>query len=200
MNELYLLYGTAASLGFFHTILGPDHYVPFIVLSKARNWSKSKTLWITFISGVGHVSSSVLLGFLGVALGISINKLESIEAFRGEIVGWMLFAFGMIYFFYGIYRYMKGSGHSHFFHFLLPAKARELHHLPTDENEMKEKNKGGYYIVDAFSDICFRSVRSAYSHIDFPGRRAQHYWNCNGGNHLRPGNGSYHAGHRLFRL
>lgn len=143
MKELYLLYGTAASLGFFHTILGPDHYVPFIVLSKARNWSKSKTLWVTFISGVGHVGSTVLLGFLGIALGISIKKLESIEEFRGEIVGWMLFAFGLIYFFYGVYRQMKGSGHHPVFNFLLPKKTREIYHLTTDENEAEKKKQAG---------------------------------------------------------
>ena len=61
-NELLLLALTAASLGFIHTALGPDHYLPFIVLSKARNWSVPKTMWITFISGVGHVGGSVVIG------------------------------------------------------------------------------------------------------------------------------------------
>jgi len=142
MKELYLLYFTAASLGFFHTVLGPDHYVPFIVLSKARNWSKSKTLWITLISGIGHVSSSVVLGVIGIGLGISINKLESIEAFRGEVVGWMLFSFGLIYLFYGLYRHLKGNGHHHhFFYFLMPRRIREMHHLPTGEKDMDKNEK-----------------------------------------------------------
>lgn len=144
MNELYLLYFSAASFGFLHTILGPDHYVPFIVLSKARNWSKSKTMWVTFFSGLGHVSSSVLLGFLGIALGVSLNKLESIEAFRGEIVGWMLFVFGMIYFFYGVYRLLGShQKHRHLFGFLLPRKAREVHHLSADEKDLTKKEQPG---------------------------------------------------------
>ena len=142
MKELYLLYFTAASVGFFHTLLGPDHYVPFIVLSKARNWSKSKTLWITFISGVGHVGSSVILGILGVALGISLNKLESIEEFRGELVGWLLFAFGMGYLFYGLYKHLKGRGHHHhFFNFLLPKRIRKMHHLPSGDEDLDQKEK-----------------------------------------------------------
>lgn len=141
MEELYVLYLTAASLGFFHTLLGPDHYVPFIVLSKARNWSKSKTLWITLISGIGHVSSSVVLGIIGIGLGISISKLESIEAFRGEIVGWMLFAFGVLYLIYGIYRYVEGNGHLHIFNFLLPKQVREIQHLPATEKEMNDSGK-----------------------------------------------------------
>ena len=96
MKELYLLFVSAGSLGFLHTILGPDHYLPFIVLSKARSWSSNKTMWITFISGIGHVGSSILIGMIGIALGISLNKLEYLEAFRGEMVGWMLFAFGIL--------------------------------------------------------------------------------------------------------
>ena len=34
-NSLALLSVTAISIGFIHTLLGPDHYLPFIVLSKA---------------------------------------------------------------------------------------------------------------------------------------------------------------------
>ncbi len=141
MNELNILYITAASLGFFHTILGPDHYVPFIVLSKARNWSKSKTLWITFISGIGHVGSSVILGIIGIGLGISLNKLESIEAYRGEIVGWMLFIFGLSYLGYGIFRYLKGKGHHHYFNFLMPKRVREMHHLPSEEKDVDKSER-----------------------------------------------------------
>ena len=38
MNDsIALLSLTAISLGFFHTLLGPDHYLPFIVMSKAKN-------------------------------------------------------------------------------------------------------------------------------------------------------------------
>ncbi len=132
MKELYLLYASAASLGFVHTILGPDHYVPFIVLGKARKWSSNKTMWITFISGLGHVGSSIIIGILGIALGISLNKLEHIESFRGEIVGWMLFSFGILYTFYGIYKYIKNSHHLHLPEFLVPRKVRELQHLPAD--------------------------------------------------------------------
>ncbi|MGQ7868355.1 urease accessory protein UreH domain-containing protein [Sunxiuqinia sp. sy24] len=135
MNELYLLSISAASLGFIHTILGPDHYLPFIVLSKARQWSSNKTMWITFVSGVGHVSSSVLIGFLGIALGISLNKLESIEAIRGELVGWLLLAFGLTYTIYGIYKYVKSIHHSHLPSFLLPKNIRQWQHLPTEDKE-----------------------------------------------------------------
>ena len=63
-NELRLLVLTAASLGFVHTVLGPDHYLPFTVLAKARKWSISKTAVITCLCGAGHVLSSVVLEFI----------------------------------------------------------------------------------------------------------------------------------------
>lgn len=139
MKELYLLILSAGSLGFIHTVLGPDHYVPFIVLSKARKWSTNKTMWITFVSGIGHVGSSVLIGMAGIALGISLNKLESIESFRGELVGWLLLLFGIGYSIYGIIKFLKGSGHTHLPKFLVPKKIRGLHHIHPEKDEENVK-------------------------------------------------------------
>jgi len=128
MNELILLTFTAASLGFIHTALGPDHYLPFIVLSKARNWNVAKTMWITFISGVGHVGGSVLIGIVGIALGISINKLTFIEEFRGNIVAILLIAFGLGYTIYGLYKFLKNGGHHHLPNLLIPKNLQEIKH------------------------------------------------------------------------
>jgi nickel/cobalt exporter len=85
-NELLLLLVTAISLAVVHTLAGPDHYLPFIVISKARNWSLAKTSWFTVLCGLGHVGSSVILGFIGIALGIGLTKLVFIESVRGSIV------------------------------------------------------------------------------------------------------------------
>lgn len=135
MNELNILLVSAASLGFIHTLLGPDHYLPFIVLSRARKWSQSKTMWITFVSGVGHVAGSVIIGILGVAMGISLNKLEAFESSRGEMVGWLLIVFGLGYTIYGIIKFIKNGGHTHLPKFLVPKSIRELQHLPESEDE-----------------------------------------------------------------
>jgi nickel/cobalt exporter len=135
MNELNVLLVSALTLGFVHTLLGPDHYLPFIVLSKARKWSRAKTLWITFFSGVGHVGGSVILGITGVALGISLSKLELIEAKRGNLVAWMLIVFGLFYTIFGIYKFLKNGGHKHIPRFLLPKSIREFRHLPTTDSD-----------------------------------------------------------------
>ena len=73
-TEFNILMISAASLGFLHTLLGPDHYLPFIVMGKARRWSIWKTGGITIACGIGHIGSSVLLGLVGIALGIAVKK------------------------------------------------------------------------------------------------------------------------------
>jgi hypothetical protein len=114
--------------------LGPDHYLPFIVLSKARQWSPYKTMWITLISGIGHVGSSILIDTIGIALGIGLNRLESIEMFKGEIVAWMLFAFGIAYTLFGIYKYLRNSHHAH-----LPRLRGSCHCPPTQPKAVREE-------------------------------------------------------------
>ena len=34
-----VLLGTAASLAIFHTLIGVDHSLPFVAISRARGWS-----------------------------------------------------------------------------------------------------------------------------------------------------------------
>lgn len=112
-QEIAILTVTAASIGFFHTLFGPDHYLPFIVMARARKWSLVKTMWITLLCGVGHVGSSVVLGLVGVALGIAVTKLEVVESFRGNLAAWALIAFGLVYFVWGLRRALRNKPHQH---------------------------------------------------------------------------------------
>jgi nickel/cobalt transporter (NicO) family protein len=112
-SEIILLCWTAASIGVIHTALGPDHYVPFVMMAKVRNWSMLKTAWITILCGSGHVLSSVALGLLGVYLGAEVMKLEILEAYRGTIAAWLLIGFGFGYFIWGIHQSIKNKPHSH---------------------------------------------------------------------------------------
>jgi sulfite exporter TauE/SafE len=112
-NSIILLSITAVSIGFLHTLLGPDHYLPFIVLSQARKWTTRKTMIITFFCGCGHVLSSVVLGLIGIAVGLSVKKLVSIESFRGNIAAWLFIAFGLVYMVISIRNLIKKRKHSH---------------------------------------------------------------------------------------
>src|SRR5512139_2918878 len=110
---LNILLWTAVSIGFVHTLIGPDHYLPFIVIGKARNWSVTRILMVTFLCGLGHVLSSILIGAVGIAVGTAVGNLETIESVRGEIAGYALIIFGMIYGIWGFLRARKGHAHKH---------------------------------------------------------------------------------------
>ena len=112
-SELMVLTGTAAFIGLTHTLLGPDHYLPFIAMSKARNWSRVKTFWATVLCGIGHVASSVVLGVIGIAMGLSLQFLQDTESGRGEIAGWLLTSLGVVYLIWGIRQAIRNKPHSH---------------------------------------------------------------------------------------
>ncbi len=109
----FALAGTAALLGFTHTILGPDHYIPFVMMSWARKWSSAKTALITFLCGLGHVAGSIVLGMIGVAIGIAVERLEWVESVRGDLAAWLFIGFGLAYLMWAIRRLYRGKPHVH---------------------------------------------------------------------------------------
>lgn len=114
-NDILILAGNAAVVGFIHTLIGPDHYLPFAVLAKARGWSPVRTLAITTACGIGHVGSSIVLGLVGFAVGAGLRHLEWIESIRGEVAAWTLIGFGLLYAAWGWRRARRAGpdGHTH---------------------------------------------------------------------------------------
>lgn len=103
----------ALGIGLIHTVLGPDHYLPFIVIGRARKWGLGRTLALTLVCGLGHVGSSVLLGLMGAAVGSSLVQLQDLEAHRGELAGWSLLLFGGAYGAWGLWRALRHGTHGH---------------------------------------------------------------------------------------
>jgi hypothetical protein len=95
-GDVQLLLITALSIGVAHTLIGPDHYVPFVALARERGWSFRRTLGITTLCGAGHCASSVAIGTLGIVLGTSLTKLQVLDAARGDIAAWLLMGFGLV--------------------------------------------------------------------------------------------------------
>jgi len=127
-GEFLMLIATTALVALIHTLTGPDHYLPFIVISKARNWKLKKTIWFTALCGMGHVGSSVLLGFIGIGLGIAVGKIEIFEGMRGSIISWIFTSFGLLYMIWGIRNSYKNRVHKH------------LHYHENDEIHIHEHN------------------------------------------------------------
>jgi nickel/cobalt exporter len=112
-DNFLILAMTALSIGIFHTLTGPDHYVPFVAMSKTRSWSIRKTINIVIICGLGHVLSSVLIGFIGIVAGILLSHIEFVEGIRGNIAAWLLMLFGLSYVAWAVYRLLIRKGHHH---------------------------------------------------------------------------------------
>ncbi len=107
------LLGTAAFIGFLHTLTGPDHYVPFIAMGRVRGWSLRKTLLVALGCGVGHVGSSVVLGLVGIAASLAVTHLTWVEGVRGDLAAWLLLGFGLAYMVWGIRRAIRNQPHTH---------------------------------------------------------------------------------------
>lgn len=140
-DSLAILLLTTGSIGFFHTIMGPDHYLPFIVMSRSGHWSFQKTIWVTILCGFGHVLSSVVLAIIAIAIGLSVLNLELIESFRGMIAGWALIAFGLLYMIWGIKRSFKNKIHEHP-HLHVDGKQHQHEHAHTgNHSHLHEKTE-----------------------------------------------------------
>jgi hypothetical protein len=82
----------AAAIGFVHTLLGPDHWMPFVALARAQNWRLPRTLAVVAACGVAHV--------LGAALG----TFEVLDSIRGGFAAWGMVLFGLSYAAWGLRR------------------------------------------------------------------------------------------------
>jgi nickel/cobalt transporter (NicO) family protein len=99
----------AAGIALTHTLLGPDHYVPFLRLAHARGWSRARAVAVSVLCGTGHVLSSIGLGVLGLLLGFAVGRLEGVERGRGDLAAWALVAFGAAYALWGARRSIRRS-------------------------------------------------------------------------------------------
>ena len=113
-DDLQILMLAAITISFLHTVTGPDHYLPFIALSKSRGWSFTKTIFWTIVCGCGHIWSSVLLGLGGAALGWSFSKMGWLESVRGGLAAWTLLGFGLLYGVWGLIKAGQNRRHKHF--------------------------------------------------------------------------------------
>ena len=133
---------TAASIGFLHTLLGPDHYLPFVMIAQARKWSRVRTAWITFLCGVGHVAGSVVLGAVGIAAGMAVGAIEGAESIRGDIAAWLLMAMGLVYMSWGLRQAWRSRPHTHGHFHLAEDEHQHQHSHDTDHAHLHEAAPG----------------------------------------------------------
>lgn len=101
---------TIAALGFtvafFHAAI-PTHWLPFVLVGRARRWTARKTLAITLTAGLGHVALTSVLGLAVAWFGFQLS--ESAGDMFPKIAGGVLAALGAFY----LWRQWRGKGICH---------------------------------------------------------------------------------------
>lgn len=82
-----------------HTIMGPDHYLPFIAIAKSKGYSIKKTLLWTFVCGIGHIASALLIALIFIYFShwLSRENFVWIEENRGNVAAYALIGLGAAY-------------------------------------------------------------------------------------------------------
>lgn len=92
------------TLSVLHALI-PNHWLPVLAIAKKENWSIQKTTRVTFIAGLSHALSTVLIGLIiGVA---GIQLAANVEYFTAYVAPSVLIALGIFF----IYQHHK---HKHF--------------------------------------------------------------------------------------
>lgn len=80
-----LLTGSAL-LSIFHALI-PSHWLPVIAIGRQEGWPTRQILWVTFLAGLAHVLSTVLLGgALAAAGGALAGRAELFSRWMAPVL------------------------------------------------------------------------------------------------------------------
>ena len=108
---LWALLAVTFILATTHTI-SPDHWLPFVMLGRANNWSIARILALATLAGIGHVGISVVIGMVGVFASKELSESYANIAENATCILLIVFGFG-----YAIWAWKRG-GHHHGIPFL----------------------------------------------------------------------------------
>lgn len=97
--SLSAIWLTAFLTAVLHTIMGPDHYLPFVAIGKSRGYSLKKTLLWTLVCGIGHIASALVIALVFVYFShwLSAENFAWIEENRGNVAAYALIGLGAAY-------------------------------------------------------------------------------------------------------
>lgn len=82
------------TLSVLHALI-PNHWLPVLAIAKKENWSIKKTTKVTFLAGLAHALSTVLIGFIiGVA---GVQLAANMEYFTAYAAPSVLIALGVFF-------------------------------------------------------------------------------------------------------
>jgi ABC-type nickel/cobalt efflux system permease component RcnA len=94
---------TAAATALLHTLI-PDHWLPFVLIGRARRWPPRRVAIVSGLSALIHVVLSVLLGLLAIGIGQVAAEAAGETLERIAIVLLVLFGLG-----YAAWAWRKGA-------------------------------------------------------------------------------------------
>ena len=114
LSTSVLLFLSSCSTAVIHALI-PDHWLPFVLMSRARSWSERRTLILVAVTGAIHATVSLLLGGVLILVGSSTARglAERLGASLEALAGALLIGFGLIYGFWAHRREARAHGHAH---------------------------------------------------------------------------------------
>jgi len=97
---------TGFTVAFFHAAI-PTHWLPFVLVSRTKQWSRAKTIGVALFAGLGHVALTTVLGLLIAWFGFQLD--EEIGHAFGPVAGGILILIGA----YFLWRQARGAGICH---------------------------------------------------------------------------------------
>ncbi len=101
---MFTLIAGSLILSVLHALI-PNHWLPVLAISKKENWSLRQTTSVTFIAGLSHALSTVIIGVVFSLIGLKLN--DNYKSFTNLFAPIVLIALGMFF----IYQHYK---HNHF--------------------------------------------------------------------------------------
>ncbi len=101
---------SAAFIGFVHS-LAPGHWLPVVLMAKARRWPLRTAVCGACLVAFGHILLSLLLGLASFWVGV--HFLSQFESEIERYAGLVLCAFGIVYGVYAWICHSKCHEHHH---------------------------------------------------------------------------------------
>lgn len=111
---MYSIITGALIISLLHALI-PNHWLPVLAIGRKQGWTLAETSRITFIAGLAHVISTLIIGFLLGLIGAELS--ESIETFT-QIIGPSILILMGLYFIRQHYKH-------HHFHIDKPEVAKK---------------------------------------------------------------------------
>lgn len=103
------LFAGVLLIAVLHAIL-PTHWLSFVLVARAQRWTAGKMLRVTVFSGLGHVTTTAVVGLVAAALGKDL--LRHVETLDTPLPALILLAFALYYLVSG----WRREGHRHCTH------------------------------------------------------------------------------------